>query len=100
MSQYSRPKAERGGALIGDARICADCGRRVTAGALYCSGCGVSFAGAPVPVGKGLESSRPLPGFWYHLVQGMGWGLGLFLASVVVGLFWLLVVALTVSLRH
>ena len=87
MSQYRKPRAEQPGALGGDARICANCGRRVTTDDLYCAGCGVAFGGVPAPV----ESGSRLPGFQYHLVQGFGWGLGLILAgTVATAVVWLL----------
>lgn len=88
MSQYSRRQAEQRGALVGDARICSDCGRRVSTDDRYCSGCGVAFAGAPAR----LDPSRTLPGFEYHFVQGLGWGLGLAVAGAIVTVvFWLLI---------
>jgi hypothetical protein len=88
MSQYRKPRAEQPGALVGDARICAECGRRVSTDDRYCSGCGVSFAGAPARA----ERSPTLPGLQYHLVQGLGWGLGFALAGAIVTLiFWMLV---------
>ena len=77
MSQYSRTNAEQSKAPVNQPRICAECGRPVSTGDRYCSGCGVAFAGAPARV----DHSRALPGFEYHLVQGLGWGLGLALAG-------------------
>jgi hypothetical protein len=80
MNQYSRPRAEERGALVGDGKICADCGHLVSAGDRYCAGCGVPFAGAPARVAP----TRALPGFQYHLIQGLGWGLGFALAGAIV----------------
>lgn len=91
MSQYSRPQPDQSGALVGNARICANCGRRVTTDDRYCAGCGVAFGGAPPRVERGST----LPGFHYHLVQGLGWGLGFALAGGIVTLIFWIVVALT-----
>ena len=90
MSQYSRTHAEQRRAPVNQERICADCGRPVSTGDRYCAGCGVAFAGAPTRVDRGLT----LPGFQYHLVQGLGWGLGLALAGGVVTLIFYGLVAL------
>ena len=88
MSQNSRTQAEQPGALVSDARICANCGRRVTTDDNYCSGCGSAFGGAP----PRAERGRSLPGFGYHLQQGLGWGLGFALAGLIATLiFWTLV---------
>ena len=72
-------------------KICAACGRRVMSDDLYCSGCGVAFGGAPL-----MDRGTGLPGFGYHLVQGLGWGLGLILAGAVASviasvIFWALI---------
>jgi hypothetical protein len=83
MSQYRRPHPEPGTVPASNARICADCGRNVSAGDRYCSSCGVAFAGA-LPRVDPVDYVRPLPGFQYHLVQGLGWGLGFALASAIV----------------
>jgi hypothetical protein len=88
MSQYSRSQPDQGGALVGDARICGNCGGRVSTHDHYCSSCGVAFAGAPPRV----DQSRQLPGFGYHFVQGLGWGFGFIVAgAIVTAVFWLLV---------
>jgi hypothetical protein len=92
MSQYSRTKTEPPAALVGEAKICSDCGRRVSTNDRYCAGCGVAFAGAPARVGRSLT----LPGFQYHLVQGLGWGLGLALAGGLVTLIFYGLVALLI----
>ena len=92
MSQYSRTHAEQRRAPVNQARICADCGRPVSTDDRYCAGCGVAFAGAPARV----DHSRALPGFEYHLVQGLGWGLGLALAGGVVTLIFYGLVALLI----
>ncbi len=96
MSQYSRTQADPSGAAAGDVKICANCGRRVATDDLYCAGCGAAFAGAlPRP---GRRST--LPGFQYHFVQGLGWGLGLALAGAIVTLiFWVLVALAMHGLR-
>jgi hypothetical protein len=64
---------------VSEERICAACGRRVRSDDRYCAGCGTSFAGAPAPV----EPGSRLPGFGYHFVQGLGWGLGLAVAGTI-----------------
>lgn len=71
-------------------RVCAACGRRVWADDRYCPGCGIDFVGAPARAEKGTT----LPGFEYHFVQGLGWGLGLAAAGVIISLITLLVIAL------
>jgi hypothetical protein len=87
MSQYSRPNAEQTRPPVSEARICADCGQHVSTDDRYCAGCGVAFAGAPVRV----DHSRALPGFEYHLVQGLGWAFGFILAGTIVTVVvWLL----------
>jgi hypothetical protein len=73
MSHYSRAQAQQRGEAVGNSRICAECGRAVSADDRYCSGCGAAFAGAPARVAVGAT----LPGFHYHFIQGLGWGLGL-----------------------
>jgi len=75
---------------VSEAKICADCGRGVSTDDRYCAGCGVAFAGAPARVDHGLT----LPGFQYHLVQGLGWGLGFALAGGIVTLIFYGLVAL------
>lgn len=72
-------------------RICATCGRRVRSDDRYCAGCGVAFAGAPARV----DSARPLPGFSYHFIQGLAWGLGLTVAGAIASVIALALVALT-----
>jgi hypothetical protein len=93
MSQYRKRRAEQPGALVGDARICAECGRLVSTDDRYCSGCGTAFAGAPARAERGPT----LPGFQYHLVQGLGWGLGFALAGAIVTLIFWTLVALTMQ---
>lgn len=89
MSDYSRTRGNVKREPVGDARICADCGRAVSPDDRYCPGCGVAFAGAPARTDRSLS----LPGFQYHLVQGLGWGLGFALAALIVFLIsWLLAV--------
>jgi hypothetical protein len=63
---------------VPEQKICAACGRHVLSNDLYCSGCGVAFGGAPR-----IDRGTSLPGFGYHLVQGLGWGLGLILAGAI-----------------
>ena len=70
-------------------RVCAACGRRVWSNDLYCPGCGVAFGGAPR-----VERGATLPGFDYHFVQGLGWGLGLAFAGAIASLITLLLIAL------
>jgi hypothetical protein len=81
MSQYSRPRPEPFPAK--DLKICAHCGRPVSPDDRFCSGCGVEFGGPP----RRVDHDTKLPGFQYHLVQGLGWGLGFLLAGVVVAVF-------------
>jgi hypothetical protein len=64
-------------------RICAACGRHVMTEDRYCPSCGTAFIGAPPRF-----ELRHMPGFGYHLVQGLGWGIGLGIAGVI---FWILV---------
>jgi hypothetical protein len=80
---------------VNQARICADCGRPVSTYDRDCAGCGVAFAGAPARA----DHSRALQGFEYHLVQGLGWGLGLALAGGVVTLIFYGLVALFYTAR-
>ena len=88
MSQYSRSQTAQPGALVGNDMVCGECGRRVSADDRYCSGCGAAFAGAP----PRRERGPSLPGFGYHLEQGLGWGLGFALAGLIATLiFWILV---------
>ena len=71
-------------------RVCAACGRHVWADDRYCPGCGVAFGGV-----RGRAEGRPtLPGFDYHFVQGLGWGLGLAVASVIASIIMLLLIVL------
>jgi hypothetical protein len=74
---------------VPEERVCAACGRRVWADDRYCPGCGIDFAGAPARAAKGTT----LPGFEYHFVQGLGWGLGLAAAGVIISMITLLLVA-------
>ena len=85
MSQYSRPTEPRK-APAGEAKTCSECGHPVSSGARYCAGCGTAFGGAPPRV----QHTASLPGFEYHLVQGLGWGLGFALAAGVVALVFFL----------
>ena len=81
MTQYSRPRLNQ--SVAGDGlKICAQCGRHVAPDDRYCSSCGVAFDGIPATV----ERTPMLPGFQYHLVQGLGWGLGFMLAATLVSL--------------
>jgi hypothetical protein len=94
MSQYSRTQAQQREELGGNSRICAECGRAVAADDRYCSGCGAAFAGAPARVERGAT----LPGFHYHFIQGLGWGLGLALAGGIVALIFYGLAALAFAL--
>jgi hypothetical protein len=88
MSQYSRAQAAQPGALVGNDMVCGECGWPVSTGDRYCPGCGAAFAGSPARA----ERARSLPGFGYHLQQGLGWGLGFALAGLIATLiFWTLV---------
>ena len=71
-------------------KVCAACGRHVWSDDRYCPGCGVAFGSAPARVERGTT----LPGFGYHFVQGLGWGLGLAAAWAVVTLIALVLVGL------
>ena len=71
-------------------KVCAACGRRVWSDDRYCPGCGIAFGGAPARV----ERSAALPGFDYHFVQGLGWGLGLIVAGVIASVITLVLIAL------
>ncbi len=90
MTNYSRPRGELRREPVTEPRICADCGRQVFTDDRYCPSCGVAFAGAPARVDRSLT----LPGFEYHLVQGLGWGLGFALAAGIVTLIFYGIVAL------
>ena len=82
VTQYSQPPAGQGRAEVGGNKICAYCGRRVSSDDRFCPSCGVAFGGPPDRV----DRLHTLPGFQYHLVQGLGWGLGFILAAAVVSL--------------
>ena len=71
-------------------KLCAACGRRVWSDDRYCPGCGTAFAGAPARVERGTG----LPGFGYHFVQGLGWGLGFAAAGAIAWAIVLVVLAL------
>jgi len=85
MSQYSRPTEPRK-APAGEVKICSECGGLISSGDRYCATCGVAFGGAPPRVHQVVT----LPGFEYHLVQGLGWGLGFALAGGVVAVVFFL----------
>jgi hypothetical protein len=88
MTDYSGSRGELRRDLASQPRICANCGRPVSPDDRYCSGCGVEFGTARVPVDHGSE----LPGFGYHFIQGLAWGLGFALAAAIVSvMFWTLV---------
>lgn len=59
-------------------KVCAACGRRIWSDDRYCPGCGIAFGGVPR-----VDRKATLPGFEYHLVQGLGWGLGLASAGAI-----------------
>jgi len=75
---------------VSEEKVYAACGRRVWSHDRYCPGCGTAFAGAPARVERGTS----LPGFDYHFVQGLGWGLGLAAAGAVGTAIVLIVLAL------
>ena len=77
--------------VVSEVKICADCGRRITSDDRYCPGCGVAFGGAPARIDPG----HMLPGFAYHFVQGLGWGLGLAVAAAVVSTISLVLLSLS-----
>jgi hypothetical protein len=96
MTQYARPRPNQDVASDG-LKICAQCGRHVAPDDHYCAGCGVAFDGMPAPV----ERRPTLPGFQYHLTQGLGWGCGFTLAAALVSLIlYALVFVLIVSALH
>ena len=64
---------------MAEERVCDACGRLIKADDRYCPSCGIAFGGAPARVERGS-----LPGFSYHFVQGLAWGLGLTVAAVIV----------------
>jgi hypothetical protein len=74
-------------------RVCAECGRRVSSDDRYCPGCGIAFAGAP----ERAERGASLPGFDYHFVQGLGWGLGFAVAGAI---GWAIVLILLALATH
>jgi hypothetical protein len=88
-----RPEGQEEGETVPDDKICAACGRHVSADDRYCVGCGIAFGSAPGRVGRAAE----LPGFGYHFVQGLGWGLGLAVAVAVILIMPLLIVALATN---
>ena len=75
---------------VREEKVCAACGRAVWSDDRYCPGCGIAFAGAPSRVERGST----LPGFAYHFVQGLGWGLGLAVAGAIVSTITLVLIAL------
>ena len=79
MTQYARPRPNQSTAADG-LKICAQCGRHGAPEDRFCAGCGVAFDSVSAVV----EPRPTLPGFQYHLVQGLGWGLGFTLAVVLV----------------
>ncbi len=81
---------QKEGEHVPDDKVCAACGGQVSADDHYCGGCGIAFGGAP---GR-FEHGARLPGFGYHLVQGLGWGLGMAVAVGVTLIIPLLIVAL------
>lgn len=88
MTDYSRSRGDLKRDPATEPRICANCGRSVSPDDRYCARCGVEFGGARAPVGHGSE----LPGFGYHFIQGLAWGLGFALAAAIVTvIFWTLV---------
>jgi hypothetical protein len=91
MSQYRRP-TEPKSAVASEMKICSNCGHPVSPGDRYCSGCGAAFGGV-LPRAQHVAS---LPGFEYHLVQGLGWGCGFMLAGGVVALIVSLLAALSI----
>ena len=93
MTDYSHPRREPTAA--DNRKICAHCGWRVSPDDRYCAGCGVTFGGDPPRV----ESTVRLPGFRYHLAQGLGWGLGFALAGGTVSLFFYALVAMALHGR-
>jgi hypothetical protein len=100
MSQYRRPHPDQRTPSVANAKVCADCGHIVSPDDRYCAGCGVAFAGAPARVDRPTRLDIALPGFQYHLIQGLGWGLGFALASAVMILgAWMLIALMTFRIR-
>jgi hypothetical protein len=93
MTQYARPRPNQSVTADG-LKICAHCGRQVSADDLFCAGCGIAFDGAPAPV----DRKSALPGFQYHLMQGLGWGLGFTLAAAIVSLILYALASVLVAL--
>jgi hypothetical protein len=81
------------GVPVSEEKVCAACGRRVWSDDHYCRACGIAFAGAPERVERGTS----LPGFDYHFVQGLGWGLGLAVAGAI---GWAIVLILLALATH
>lgn len=85
--------SEDRGNTVAEERVCAGCGRRVWADDPYCPGCGIAFGNAPDRAERGTS----LPGFGYHFVQGLGWGLGLALAGLVAWMITVVFLGLAVQ---
>jgi hypothetical protein len=73
---------------VPEQKVCAACGRRVWADDRYCPGCGIAFGGAT----ERPERRADLPGFNYHFIQGIGWGLGLAAAGAILSMFTLVLI--------
>lgn len=90
MTQYARPRPNQSTAVDG-LKICAQCGRHVAPDDRFCAGCGVAFDVLPATV----ERRPALPGFQYYLIQGLGWGLGFFIAEGIILLILIVLLAAT-----
>jgi hypothetical protein len=72
-------------------RICASCGRQVLTEDRYCPSCGTAFVGSPPRF-----ELRQMPGFGYHFIQGLGWGLGFTVAGIVAWIIFAFIIGVLI----
>jgi len=88
MSQYSWPQPDQGGVPVGEARICGNCGGRVSTHDHYCSSCGCRICRRSSALRSGSSTSR----LRISLCAGIGLGFRLHRGgTIVTAVFWLLV---------